>query len=639
MPISDKDADLLDFLTDRRDVAVDAVDPFVSEWDENKEFYLSKQWNDSIVNSKASWRNSITDNIILPFVEQIRALMTDERPMAYCERRSNGTFRMQQIFSSILEQWWIDADMEYKNSLMCQGALLYGSQIPKVSWDFKNKGKRLLPIDCELINIRDFFPDPLAEKMEECRYVFERKIMALSDVIEEYPDKADELYTSGSDEFEGKINRDTNEIIGEPDISVWECWFKDSTRIVETMRDEDTGEEVKKSKRKYPTGRYVRFIADIVLEDKKNPYPWWPYLIHKLIPVDDEFWGYSIVTPLKHPQEKLNQLESMLFDNTKSNINSIFVATEGALDLDEFVPIPNSVITIPPDGKFDRVQGAQLPSEVFNLVGMTKEEGQNLSGVNQYTLGQSVGSARPGTVRANFNASVTRVREYVRTTNRTLSEIGNRVINLIQLFLPADTVLTISDTDDDVTDLLSPENQSQVNKALEGSNVQNEMGLRQVTLNETNPEFQAQAAAEKEPGAVYDEEIETRNMLKTQDVKQFKNNVKEGEYFYRVKIHPIQDRDLDLVFDFAIQLVQFNQADPTRAMPGFIDYEYLWELLPMPDKHRLVRRLRKKEREMKAAIEEQKQQQNAVESEELSQNQQKVNQEGMQDATRQPNNQ
>ena len=83
-------------------------------------------------------------------------------------------------------------------------------------------------------------------------------------------------------------------------FEVWECWFKDSTIVEELLLqdnpDEDPQEVIKSSKMKYPNGRMIKYVGDVILEDMASPYPKefgvFPYVHAPLIqPSDDS--GYS----------------------------------------------------------------------------------------------------------------------------------------------------------------------------------------------------------------------------------------------------------------------------------------------------------------------------------------------------------
>jgi len=611
--VPSEEEDLMDFLIRNRTIAEDDHDEFEREWEENIKYWLSDQLDREVVEAKPFWRSASVSNSIYPIVEQIHALMTDERPIAYAEKRAGGTKRTADIFTHILENVWKDEKVEYINSKSIKHSEIFGTSIMKTTWDFKDK-KRIIPINEELVDSRDFFPDPLAEEIWECRYVFERREVPLADVIDDHPDMFEEIINSDHSDFEGKINRSIRQLVGEPSVFVWECWFKDSTRVVDKEDTVGGPKKVKESKRKYPTGRMVKFIGDLILEDKKNPYPWFPYTKICLVPIPDEFWGLSVVTPLKELQDQRNRLRDLIHDNIASNVNSLFVMTENAVDLDEVVPAPNAVLSLRGEGAtFERVQGVQLPPEVFNMEQLISEEMNKVSGINDATFGATVGSSRPGTVRSNFNASITRIREYLRRRNDALEDVGNKMVWIIQKFLSDNVTVEFSDPDSDVSDLQDPENTDMLNEILQTERFEREVQTIEVTLNEKQEGFGDALAQVMEDLGV--DAKQARKLLKQKGVVEYKNNLREGSYQYRVGIHPIQQRDQEQLFNFLVQLAQFGMADPAKGVPGLIDFEMLWENVPLPGKEAMVRRLRRQQRKFEAAQQQQiQQEQTNVES-------------------------
>ena len=601
---------LISYLDNIRDIVVEARRPFDREWKENLAFYLGDQINPKKRNKKAFWRSSSVSNGIFPVVEQLHALMTDERSIPFAERRAGGTQRMQNILTDLIEQVWENNLVEVENSNSISDSLIFGTGIFKTTWDFKNKSKKdPLKIKVRRIDTRNFFNDPLAKGINDSRYMLEQMEMGVSTLIERFPDKFSEILASKSDVFDDVFDRERRTILNEKRINVWEAWFTDQSRLVllDDRPTQDGEAEIKKAKQKFPTGRRVLFVGDVILEDEKNPYDWFPYSVAPLSYVPDEFWGLSLVTNLKKLQTQKNDVRDMIFDNLKSNINSIFTMTEGAADLDEIVPVPGTVISLRGEGaSFDRVQGVSLPSEAFNMDSLISEEMLRLSGVNEATFGSTIGSTRPGTIQTQFNASLTRMREYLRKRNNLmLKDVGKKCIWLIQKFLPENTIVSISNPDNDVSNLKSPDNLEIINDVLQTERVQGEASRINVTLNQRNPDFDAGVEQRMNPpeesGVLGLSEKQAREVLIKDGISEFKagTDVTQGSYNFKVDIHPIQTRDQNSLFEFMTSLLQFGLADPLNGKDGFIDAEFFYENVPLPGKERLVRRLLRQKEEFR----------------------------------------
>ena len=89
--------DTITFLKDARRLAHNARQTFDADWKENLNFWIGNQRPTNQDNFMSPWRSRSISNIIFPAVEQIHALMTDERPIAFVEKRANGTQRMSNV--------------------------------------------------------------------------------------------------------------------------------------------------------------------------------------------------------------------------------------------------------------------------------------------------------------------------------------------------------------------------------------------------------------------------------------------------------------------------------------------------------------------------------------------------------------
>ena len=594
---------LYSHLHNLRSIAINENNDRLQEWENNDNYFLGFQIDENLKKRKAKWRSNPVNNQIMPILEQSHALMCDDRTEAYVKRKAGGDESTKQLLDDIVSNVWENKRVlctEYKCK---KDSLLYGIQIKKVTYDQKRDKNDPLPIFVDRVLPRNFFPDPLAYSingLRPCRYIFEAVPTSMSDLLEEYPELYDEIAGSGSKDFVDFFDKE-GYIVGDPETVVWECYFKDSTMIEEYTSNDNGEKEMKKSSKKYPNGRYVKMVGDIIIEDKPNKYPFFPYVAtpYTFDPsVSDKIWGLSLVSPLIDLQDSLNGLEARIFDNITSMVNPIYFTQEGALDLDEIALIPNAILELNGDNASLQVlKGNQLPNEVFMMSGKKEQDIFKQAGINEVTMGGGAQSSRPGTVRQNFNSSITRLRHAIRLANEGLAEVGTMIVKYVQLFVKPNTVVSLSDPDSSVSDLIDETSIPNLKQVLGSSSIQDALQTQDVTLIQDNPTYAEKLQYLVETGMP---ESEAKKLLKEQNIKQYKNDIREGRYEYVVDVHPVQQADEQAMYELGTQLLQYGMANPSKGQPGIIDVEGFWEnFMPkFSGKSKMVRRIMRNQKQM-----------------------------------------
>ena len=603
-PQTEDDQSFFDELIYQRDLATNYREArYTDEWEENTNYYFGDQYTQDFANSIARWRSLTVNNIIYPTVEQLHALLTDDQTIAFVQRMAEGSFTVERILDSLIQQIWGKQDITSKISQADKDRLMWGTSFFKV-WRNRHSDEKL-KIEVERVSPWNFFPDPLALDIQDCRFTFERERTSKTDLLQKHPKHADVIMMAdgrAGSSFVSEGNAENSSSYEPEVLYVWHCYIDDLVMFERDTRD-ITEERVKEIKKKFPNGRYVKLLGDFVLETYPNDLPFKPYIRLPLIEVPDEFFGLSVVTPMKFPQEELNKTESMLFDNLKSNINPIIKVTEGMFDLDEFVPLPNSVVTVRNnDDVFEKIPGVQLPSQVFAQVSQKREETMAAAGVNEVTFGAGAQSSRPGTVKANFQASVTRLREYTRLKHRAIEKIGQMIIKIVQLHTPKNTIISLADPDHVIFNYEDFDTQDELKDAYKNPQLAKNLEIGNVKLNEVPPEFEDQIdeAIDNNLGAEVFGRGQAKELLLSKGISDIKNNVKDGDYNYVVKSHPLTVRDPDSLMELFQMLLQYGSADPATGQPGIIDYKFVLDNIELDGKADLIRRLENKEKQFAA---------------------------------------
>lgn len=589
----------LDILKGWRDIAEDFKKPFSEEWEENERFYLGSQWDDKYLEDLPEWRATNTVNMIYPLVEQALATIGDTKNIAFVRRRAKGSQKIERMLTAIIEQIWHDQKIVLKSHTCDRYCVQFGTSFFKVEWDDKDKSS-ILPIKVTTPPPHRILVDPNATSVNDVRFVMEYKYCSMADVMDLYPDKIDEIQESSDKEFKDVFDQD-GAIVDSPRVLVWEVYFKDSTLLLEHEVSEDEDGEIKKkvkaSKKKYPNGRKIKWVGDVILEDTKNEFTFFPYIRTQFIPVGENFWGMSFISPLKHTQEQINHIDSMTYDYLRSNIYPMFIAPSGLIDPDMWIACPNNLVEtrLGIQGNLERIQQTVLPPDAYNIGGKKSQELMLTSGLNEASFGNTVGSSRPGTVQAKQQAGQARLRRYIDQKNASLSDLGTCIIEILQKKVKANTVVNIADPEGNFIDLLDPENFKDLLEGLQNPRIRREMSSMDVTLNQPNDEYE-QAFQEKIGAGLSADQAE--EIIRLNDVHKFKNNLSDGRYEYYVDVHPVQSGDDNSEFQKLLEYMKYG---------GQVHPKVMVSLLDIPNKAEILRDMKVQELAQKAQMQAQQQ--------------------------------
>lgn len=563
-----EDHDLISLIENFISDGKEARSVFENDWKENEKFYLGAQYEADYLEDLPAWRASNVVNNIQPLVEQGIGLVNKMKVTHKVKRRAGGNLRMEKILTAIMDQINADQKLNILKSVCTRNAFLYGTGIFKVRWNEKDESK-VIPIEYDSPSTMRMVVDPKARDIKDARYVIEQIEMPISTILEEFPDKVGEIYQSNDDLFKGAFDKEQISLLDDRIVTVNECWFKDSTLICEyeDVASENTDEaltkKLKSSKKKYPTGRYIRYVGDVILDDKPNKESRFPYFRVPYIQVGEIFWGLSFVSPLKSVQEQINHLDSMFFDHLRSSIYPMYTAPQGLIDLAEWISCPDALIEYKRGftGNIEKVQQAQLPPDAYQYSGKKSDEIMKLSGLNETAFGGGATSARPNAVAMRQEAAQIKISSFMDNLNAMLSDVGSFTVELIQRYLDTDVTVSVGDPEGDFVDYFDLEDSAYLKKALENPNFQKGFESFDLKLNQTNDIF-SQKVAELTNGEISEEEA--KKLVRMQEVEEFKNSVKDGLYSYAVEMHPVQPSDEMQEFSKLIEYMKYGgQIDPT----------------------------------------------------------------------------
>lgn len=327
------------------------------DWYMNLSYYLGEQWvmwnRGRIERPKLeSWRILFTDNRIMPAVVSRVARATKIRPTFICvpDTLEDDDMTATEMGEKVLDDDWDVLNLDQKHLLAQFWKDICGAGFWKLMWD-KTQGNKIevlagpdgqpirtangAPIRTdsqdaqlmheaaqqmgyegqlktkevaegfarvEVISPFELYPDPLAETLDECEYIFEEKIRSKQYVEERYGIEG--LEEDAEIPVGIAESRMTAYGAGSPKkdkakgVKVFEGFFRPCA--------------------KYSEGRNVVWINNEIRVDqsaKKSPYGKFPYVMFSSNIAPGRFWPRAVVSDMRPPQTDLNKIQSQIREN------------------------------------------------------------------------------------------------------------------------------------------------------------------------------------------------------------------------------------------------------------------------------------------------------------------------------------
>lgn len=358
-----------------------------------------------------------------------------------------------QVCSQIVSQQLQRDDYPTKRLLATICAAVYGGQPLKVHWQYQTVKRRVLKpsglreveeivvLDqptITLVDPHDFYYDPRARSMKECRFVFHRMRLTYEELASRKRANGEPLYRNldtlkqkcfGQGLGDGTADdvRDLdNDLVGERDkarregIEVIEMWTRD--RVV------------------------VRAAGSIIIRDDPNPYMHGrlPFEVAVIQPSLNDLWGHSVMWVVRDVQELLWTLDNASMDALKLAINPpIAVDITADMENTNRPLMPGQVYPVQGNAKDAvvplRVTGAepyvseQAITGVRDLLKQTTGITDEMAGVSQANtateaaINQRQAKGRVGIMLRSMDAAFARCAEMILQLNQQFLDFSKPV--------------------------------------------------------------------------------------------------------------------------------------------------------------------------------------------------------------------
>lgn len=386
------------------------------------DYYYSQQ-NASL----KSWQRDIPANIVMPLIETQVGQITDDPQYLSVVPKSAGRSIFANFKSSVLNEVLDANNSETLDEQWVRCSHIFGDGICKAWYDKSEKEIRY-----DLRDPRNIAFDPAASysDLRDCEYIFEWKIVPISQVMEEYPRAKDCL--SMNDDVD---TPETPRAKWAEDILNVNIGTKDYIALVEYyyIRRYHDGKKTRKEKRR------IVFAQDIILENEKWTYKYWPYgtlpnVGNRQNPTNS-IRGTSSVRIIKLLQDEINRTWTQIAAIREYMVNPrVIISAYSGLyqNISEITGGPGEVWPMEDinEVKFDSGEGPK--SVLYDHIVRLRETAEMALGIYDVSQGRRAKNIVSGAaIEALQNAGKTRPRAFQRAYKRSKRHLGRILLELI----------------------------------------------------------------------------------------------------------------------------------------------------------------------------------------------------------------
>jgi hypothetical protein len=437
-------------------------------WLDNYKFFRGKQWKEN----RPAYRHSEVINLVFQAIQSMVPIMTDSRPRLEFLPEDPSNHELADILNELAESDWERSNWLYTLTEILYDSHIYGTGLGCMEYDPKARDG-IGAIEFKSSDIFYNYPDPSAPNVNDKKSKYWLYVEPVDvDVLKaEYPDKAQFIKPDVVDLMQGdktdlsqvrfKSPVETKTIIegssaydlASKDQAVrFTLYIKDTEFEEEELKEIDpaTGQEVIKyqQKLKYPNGRKIVVVNNIVCFDGSNPYEdgRFPYARLQNYILPREFYGISEIEQLQSPQKIFNKLISFTLDVLTLMGNPIWVVDSTAnIDTDNLFNRPGLVVEKEPGSEVRREEGVQLQPYVLQVVDRLRSWFDQVSGATDITRGVRPEGVNSGVaIQSLQDAAQTRIRQKSRNLDGFLQELGQLYLSRVFQFYTVPQVIRIT---------------------------------------------------------------------------------------------------------------------------------------------------------------------------------------------------
>ena len=475
-------------------------DEVFTRMDKNARFYEGNggQWGDKKL---PSYRAMIEDNRAFANVESALPIIIDNRPNAELVPRHPDDAIVVNELKDVYDAKWDELNLDLLTILSEKDALVLTEGWWKIWFDMSKSAIGDLNVTRVSPRNMYPDPDSTDPLLNDAYDVHYAARVTLSRLLLQYPEKADALRKefSGKDSSKGTpTNRDTSfngkeaydtgdtpgtttwstaKVLGSTDkLMFHESWVDDQTaeeyapeyivyldengkKSAVEKTDAETQKAIESGKqydvfgakdltkigledgtqwlRKYPHGRIVSWVGDVLLRDDPSDYEHnhCPYVRFFRYTVPDKSYFFGEIDQIIPLQEELNKRKSQAVDLLNLTVNPPMLVYQGSgIDINKVTNRPGLVIptNVPVDQAAKWLQMPNIPSAMFVQMSTINQDMDTVSGIHDVTQGRKPTGITAGVaIESLQEAAQTRLRlaaKFVEFSQKLAAEIMVSII-------------------------------------------------------------------------------------------------------------------------------------------------------------------------------------------------------------------
>lgn len=446
---------LLKYVNDTFAKAKKHREPYAERWKDYYHYFRGKQWKAK----RPSYRHSDVVNLIFASIQNQVPLITDARPSIDFIAEKPEDLDFAKILNDLIISDWDRQNWSQVVLESLYDSHIYGTGLALLDFndeaDFGLGSARwvsLEPMYC--------YPSPGASDINQgrpCQEFQYAEPIPVDKAKQLYPEKAEYIKPDIRDlwqedksdiqqvkyqsSLDNKTILDGNANIGSVNtdsvmlITTW-CRPLDSEQYEVETEEGYEGEPSYETKLKYPRGRKIVSIKNMILEDSELEYEDKSFPVQKVNNYIDprNFWGISDVEQGEGPQILFNKMISFAMDVLTMTGNPIWIVdTSSGVDPDNLFNIPGGIVEKEPGSEVRREAGTQLQPYVLQMIDRMKNWYDEVVGSTEVTRGVAPGGVTAARAIESLQQSgQTRVRLKTRLLDESfLREMGRQYVQLV----------------------------------------------------------------------------------------------------------------------------------------------------------------------------------------------------------------
>lgn len=424
----------------------------------------------------AEWQSMNDAPMTWESIERTVPLLTDAKPKLIINGRGP-----EDALATHHMMLGIDQAMEQQDLLLL---------LPRVLRDALKIGTSFLATRIEVRGLKvkfvtdhvsawNVFPDAQATSDTDLQFVWIKRPIRLSRLLQIYPTRVNEimdrvgsdvskdpriqLHTADSElspspTWGGTSNADGDTEVMEITrggtgnvhtqfVDLWEGYFRDGDQLNVEVELADGSREIVPEE-KYPGGRIVTMIGDLILDDIPNPFAHRQIPLTRVVCYDStgRYFGQSFIEALLDPHSIISRIDNKIMDWMELAADPERVVDEDAgVDTEHDFSAPGKVVSIKPGARYDILKPAEMPAYIWNLRAAKVQEFNNAVGISEVSRGNlgTLEDVSGKAIDAANEPNQQRVRLIQRNFEAAISRWGRQsVANMVQ-FRPREEWLRV----------------------------------------------------------------------------------------------------------------------------------------------------------------------------------------------------